>query len=409
MAFLLIGVFVQPAAKTFTITYPACDHIRNYDVTGWQVGDNFINVFDWVYYPWQGEEGTFEYWDENGVICLYRDEPFFEKKKVGIVIDSTYKESPIIPEDNVLVAILEASYIDKLSRFPNLVSASIHGTNSCFKGIEGYQNIKALRAECGDRALKYLARLENLKEINLSWNEDLTGSGLAYFYDHQNLRLLDLSSTGVTDANLSYIEGIYSLEELDLFNTPITDRALVHVAGLSNLKSLSLAWTQVTNAGLEHLANLANLEVLDLGKIRITDKGLQNLISLTNLKMLDVEETAITKTGLELITRLPYIEGLSIYHTKVTSEGLQYLARLQNLRWLHIGNIGVADEDLHYLEKLPNLEGLSLEGCSVTDKGLKTLARMKNLEWLLIYSPYVTEAGIDMLEEALPDCWIRFM
>lgn len=408
MAFLLIGVFVQPTAKTFTITYPACDHIRDYDVTDWQVGNNFINVFDWLYYPWQGEEGTFEYWNENGVIYLHRYEPFFEEKKVGIVIDSTYDRSPI-PEDDVLVAILEACNIEKLSKFPNLISASIYGADSCFKGIEGYQRIKALRLECKDAALKYIARLENLKELNLYGVEEISGAGLAYFYKHRNLRLLDLSSTGITDANLVYIKGIISLEELDLFNTAVTDRALVHVAGLSNLKSLSLAWTQVTDAGMEYLVNLGNLEVLDLGKTRITDHGLESLVNLTNLKMLYVEETAITNKGLELITRLHDIEGLDIYHTKITSEGVQYLARLQNLRWLYIGDIGVADEDLHYLEKLPNLEGLSLEGCSVTDKGLKTLARMKNLEWLLIYSPYVTEAGIDMLEEALPDCWIRFM
>ena len=50
-----------------------------------------------------------------------------------------------------------------------------------------------------------------------------------------------------------------------------------HLKGFQNLRVLFLGSTQITDAGLEHLAGMKNLEVLKLFATEVTDEGVKKL------------------------------------------------------------------------------------------------------------------------------------
>jgi uncharacterized membrane protein len=93
-----------------------------------------------------------------------------------------------------------------------------------------------------------------------------------------DLRWLDLSRTGITDAGLKVLAKMPNLKHLDLRGTAVGDdgvRALAAV--LHNLETLSLYGTRVTDAGLPALQGLPSLRRLYVGGTPVTKPGLEAL------------------------------------------------------------------------------------------------------------------------------------
>ena len=97
------------------------------------------------------------------------------------------------------------------------------------------------------------------KIVEISFRKRTTDSDLrlldklTVFDDLKSLRVLDLGSTGITDAGLEALQRFTSLQILDLSNTQITDAGLVDLVGLEKLESISLKDTRVTEAGITDL------------------------------------------------------------------------------------------------------------------------------------------------------------
>lgn len=96
---------------------------------------------------------------------------------------------------------------------------------------------------------------------------------------------------------------------LDLRRTAVTDAGLAALAKMPNLRRLQLQETSTGDAGLLELKTLANLEVLNLYDTHVTDKGVAALASLKKLKRLYVGRTAVTNTGeVALHKQIPKLE-----------------------------------------------------------------------------------------------------
>ena len=101
-----------------------------------------------------------------------------------------------------------------------------------------------------------------------------------------DLRWLDLSRTGLTDAGLKALAKMPNLERLDLRGTAVGDEGVRSLAGLNNLETLSVYGTRVTDAGLEALRGLPSLRRLYVGGTRVTEPGLDALRKArTNLRI----------------------------------------------------------------------------------------------------------------------------
>lgn len=81
-----------------------------------------------------------------------------------------------------------------------------------------------------------------------------------------------------TKATGAGLKDLNSLQGLHLsFNQNLTDTGLEHLKDLTNLKYLHLRNTQITDAGLKHLEGLTNLKVLGLKTTKVTDGGVDTL------------------------------------------------------------------------------------------------------------------------------------
>ena len=112
------------------------------------------------------------------------------------------------------------------------------------------------------------------------------------------------------DAQLRELAAVgEDLALLDLRRTAVTDAGLAALANMPNLRRLQLQETSTGDAGLIGIKTLPNLEVLNLYDTHVTDQGVAALASLKKLKRLYVWRTAVTDAGeAALRKQLPKLE-----------------------------------------------------------------------------------------------------
>ena len=159
---------------------------------------------------------------------------------------------------------------------------------------------------------------------------------------------------------------------LQIIGTPqVTDDTFALIAKLSYVKYLTVVSDRISGTGLVHLAGLTQL---------------------TNLWA----EGWITDSSLEYVSKLEGLESLNIDGAaRITDRGLAQIAKLNNLRYLRLG-IGASSS------------ANPQDYMKITDEGLINLYGLKNLAFLGLNTIHVTEAGIDSLKKALPNCKIEW-
>ncbi|MEE8105404.1 MAG: c-type cytochrome domain-containing protein [Planctomycetota bacterium] len=120
-----------------------------------------------------------------------------------------------------------------------------------------------------------------------------------------------------------------------------TDEAVKALAPLrNNIAILSLAQTRITDGALDHIAKMPRLYRLDLQRTAITDKALETLAKQkpTALTKLNVYGTGVTDRGLAPLATITSLRALYLWQTKVTDAGVKMLSsqlpecRIQNAR-----------------------------------------------------------------------------
>lgn len=100
-------------------------------------------------------------------------------------------------------------------------------------------------------------------------------AALAPLADH--IKRLDLSNSGVTDADLAQLPEMPSLERLYLKDTGITDAGLANLPEMFSLTYLNLFGTAITDAGLDRLLDIVTLNEVYLSETGVTLEGVQGL------------------------------------------------------------------------------------------------------------------------------------
>jgi len=124
-----------------------------------------------------------------------------------------------------------------------------------------------------------LAQNTNLLEVDLNLIGDHVADGQLEPLQPiaQQVAVLNLARTNVTDDGLKSLEPLKNLRRLHLENTKVGDAALAHVKDLTNLEYLNLYATQVTDSGLSQLEGLKNLRSLYLWQTKVTPAGVDKL------------------------------------------------------------------------------------------------------------------------------------
>lgn len=183
---------------------------------------------------------------------------------------------------------------------------------------------------------------------------------------------------------------------------------------------LSVTLPGASNADLERVVRLDKLASLNLNDSSITDDGLSQLTGLRDLEVLDLRNTAITDAGLAHLSAFPKLEHLNLSRTQITGAGLTHVGRLGQLRVLMLSENRIDDESLSHLSNLGRLELLFLDGPpqdvlvsresygQISDDGLVEFQELTKLKILDVRHNRVTEAGVEKLKQAVPNCDIRF-
>jgi Leucine-rich repeat (LRR) protein len=148
-------------------------------------------------------------------------------------------------------------------------------------------------------AIRAIDRVEGVcrtRDGGPTWLRRWIGNERMRIFDE--LDVVNLDGTSVTDGDLAKLDGLPGLLSLNLGNTQVTDAGLVYVQNLTALTELSLARTKITDAGLVHLAGLRELRILSLDRTRISDDGLVHLKDLSDLQDVSFTGTRVTEAGL---------------------------------------------------------------------------------------------------------------
>ncbi len=164
--------------------------------------------------------------------------------------------------------------------------------------------------------------------------------------------------------------------------------------GLDQVTVMNLSRSAVTNAGLKHLEKFDSVTSLDLGVVDLTNDGLVSVSKMKNLEELSLEGTpklSLTASdpnartidaGLAYIRTMPKLRSLRLTGAKFTDKGLDEVAKMNDIEALYLGNSGIGDDNLVQLKGLDNLRILDLSETRITDRGFEHLMALKNLEWL---------------------------
>ncbi|NDC78035.1 MAG: hypothetical protein EBZ67_09220 [Chitinophagia bacterium] len=109
---------------------------------------------------------------------------------------------------------------------------------------------------------------EQLLVLDLA-GTDISDAGCSSLSELRNLRRLNLTDTRITDAGLSRLATLTELEELNLNGTEITGNALRSLASLKKLRSLYLFRTRVKAAEVDALAGAFPSTHIDTGNYRL--------------------------------------------------------------------------------------------------------------------------------------------
>ena len=140
----------------------------------------------------------------------------------------------------------------------------------------------------------------------------------------------------------------------------------------------------------------------------VNDKNSSFLRSLTGLRGVALWETPIGDFTLSCLGYLSNLRWLDIGDTEVTDHGLEYLRGLRSLRQLTLLNDRITDNGIFCLKGLYQLINLDLMNTSITDLSIDVLSTMTKLRHLRIFNTQITRAGFTQLNEALPQCTIRY-
>ncbi len=254
-----------------------------------------------------------------------------------------------------------------------------------------------------DADLAILARQPDLDFLWLT-GADITDAGLARLSGLRHLTIFNLAGCPkVTDRGVEALTPVLpALVNLELVGTSVTDASMPAIGRLPVLTGLDLSRTRITDGGVAHLAGLAKLQYLTLGDIALTDRGLASLRGMTKLELLYLPGTAITDAGLAHLAGLTEISQLDLRRTPITGQGLAHLGGLGKLWSLNLRESDFSDEGATTLAKLARLESVDLIATRISDAGLAGLQGMPKLLTLFVGGSLVTEAGFASFRQAAP-------
>ncbi|GAB5443095.1 MAG: hypothetical protein Fues2KO_34440 [Fuerstiella sp.] len=161
---------------------------------------------------------------------------------------------------------------------------------------------------------------------------------------------------------------------------------------------------------VEHLpAEPFTITEINLRGQEFDEGGLSFLPQLANLRKLDLSATTVGETGLKYVGQVPTLISLSMRGNRFSPESYRLLQNGDRILTCTVsGSRAFNDTALDVMSQtMPNLRTLAVGGTGVSDEGLKAVSRIKSLRSFIASGTDVSDAAVEELQLALPDCNIR--
>ncbi len=214
----------------------------------------------------------------------------------------------------------------------------------------------------------------------------------------------DLSRVQSPRFDLAWLQRFPRLETLAIHGR-LVGHKMRDLAGLTNLTSVTVEKLPSTG-DLGELRHLPKLRSLTIKLHTATGGGLDRLPLLVNLRVVrfSVQPSA---EAIRSVGQCSNLEIVLLRSGVTDDDHLRFLAGMTKLHAIHAhgGNpIGIAG--LSHLARITSLTRLDIFLTSATDDEIQVLASLSNLTFLDLHGSNVTQAGIDRLKAAMPNCRI---
>jgi len=195
--------------------------------------------------------------------------------------------------------------ITGLLAIPQLTELDIRNCRGITEaGIEQLAKKDTLRTlkvggpDVDDDVLGVIAGMDKLVNLSLD-NCDMTDAGVSGLGKVPLVDLTIYQAPSVTDAGLEVLANYNDLQRLTLRDVPSAKgTALAKLPNPEKLVSLNMSQSGIGDAEVAHLAGMTNLETLSLSETQLTDQAVDALAKLTSLKEMVLTQTSISEEGM---------------------------------------------------------------------------------------------------------------
>ena len=186
---------------------------------------------------------------------------------------------------------------------------------------------------------------------------------------------LTIRSDEFGDEQCQKLAELDQIKILDLSGTSITDASLKVIGQLASLQTLRLDETRVTSTGLAALRNLEQLNELSLVKCKLGEITTEGLGALRSLRSLNLIESDFSNPGIAALADLKALRQLYLGRTRLTSASLSGLVDFAQLRLVNLAGIKCdSASDFGVLGELSALELLYLDDAEFSDAAFAAFA-----------------------------------
>jgi hypothetical protein len=279
-------------------------------------------------------------------------------------------------------------------------------------------------AKLNDRSLAALKRLPHLRQLAIR-DEDgkLSDAAFAPIAELTRLESFSANRLKLGDGIAHRLENLNQLRVVRLAGTRLTDTGLASLGKLTGLVCLDVAGTKITTEGLAALKELTNLEQLYLYRSpdsTVTERNdridpLRALPHLAPLTRLADASMLVPGFGIDPYAwntprgelpdtpwPVPYAnpgqpefdKEAEQWRNRPSGDVLVHLRGMRAFKELNLRSLCCRDDDLRHLAGLTQLEQLSLSGSPISGKGLEHLRPLQKLKYLNLRGTNIRNADL---------------
>lgn len=225
-----------------------------------------------------------------------------------------------------------------------------------------------------------------------------------------------------TEADFKTLGSFTTIKDLSISGKTITDETFALLTGLTELERLSTDGIQLTDAGYKHFAAFQKLKTLAFfhpafRSKEFTGSGLAELKALPKLESLTFAGSTAGDVAMEAIGQLTQLKGFRTWHTAQTQAGNANLAKLSltSLRmgqrlpeWGKDAPVSFDESTMKVIAQIKTLESLELTEARLSAKIIPQLQALPKLTKLKIETVDISEADVEAIKSALPNCKVEF-